>query len=473
MSDVVDRVLAAIDPGLAPLSIVRRDVVVVAGPWLAGTTSVVGALRNRLSPYTVLEADELTADEAPAAVVFVVSATAPLTESDCALLDWVTADTDAVIGVVSKIDVHRTWRAVLDADRALLAQRDARYRDMAWVGAAAAPDLGAPVIDDLVSTLTTALADDTLERRNRLRALENRLLAVQERLDRDVAAAAGADRLAALRDQRAGELRRFRLERSGWNIAVRSQIQQARAQLSYLVRTRCAALRTELQEEVASLPRRRFGGFHDQVRRRAAEVSTDLQEATARRLTDVGEQLGVAVESAAGSRPLFESPTAPMRSRGAEAWLMMLLGVGFGLGVAFTVSRVFAHLARQWTVGGAISGAIVGLAVTLWVVGVRGLLRDRAALARWVAEVAAGLRTELEEWVTTRVLAAETSVGRAAAERDAEGSADTDRVVARIDAEIRELGVQRARAAAVRDRHVPLIESALAAVRTEFAVLHR
>ena len=103
-----------------------------------------------------------------------VSATAPLTESDCALLDAAAADTDAVIGVVTKIDVHRTWREVLDADRTIAAAHAPRYAGMPWVGAAAAPDLGAPVVDDLVGAVEHALADDVAARRNRLRAWETR-----------------------------------------------------------------------------------------------------------------------------------------------------------------------------------------------------------------------------------------------------------------------------------------------------------
>jgi hypothetical protein len=276
VTDAVDSVVSQIDPGLAPPSIVRRGVVLVAGPWLAGTSSVVAALRDRLPEHRVLEADELAAGEAPAAVVFVVSATAPLTESDCAVLDAVAADTDAVIGVVSKIDVHRTWREVLDADRALLTERASRYGDVPWLGAAAAPDLGPPVVDDLVATLRVTLADDTLKRRNCLRAWENRLLTLNRRLDRDVEGAGREARLAALREQRAGALRRFRLDKSERTIAVRSQIQQARVRLSYLARARCASVRTELQEDVAAMTRRQLGGFTDHVRRRAAEVGDDV-----------------------------------------------------------------------------------------------------------------------------------------------------------------------------------------------------
>ena len=89
----------------------------VTGPWLAGTTSLIAALRDRMPEHTFVEADDLGPADAPAAVVFVVSAIAPLTESDCALVDAAAEHTDLVIGVVSKIDVHRTWRDVLAADR--------------------------------------------------------------------------------------------------------------------------------------------------------------------------------------------------------------------------------------------------------------------------------------------------------------------------------------------------------------------
>ena len=36
-----------------------RDVVLVTGPWLAGTTSLIDVLRERLPEHTFVEADEL------------------------------------------------------------------------------------------------------------------------------------------------------------------------------------------------------------------------------------------------------------------------------------------------------------------------------------------------------------------------------------------------------------------------------
>ncbi len=419
--------------------------ILVAGPRLAGATRVVAALRNRLPEHRVIELAEQAGGEAPAVVVFVVSATAPLTGSDCALLDTVAADTDAVIGVVSKIDVHRTWREVLAADRVLVAERADRYRDMPWVGVAAAPDLGPPAIDDLVTTLRNAIADDTLAQRNQLRAKESQLLAVNDRGE--------SASVTALRDQRAAVLRRYRRNKSERAIAMRSQTQQARVQLCSYARARCAAARTELQNDAAALTRRELAGFPATVRGVAAEVGNDVRNEVTRQLAVV-EQFGVA------DGPPCEVGAASLRPRSAETRLMVLLGAGFGLGVALTVTRLLADFAPQWALGGAIGGGLLGLVVTLWVVSVRGLLRDRAELERWVVEVTAGLRSATEEWVVTQVVAAEASAGRAAAARDVIDGADMEASVARIDAEIREHMVRRGRATAARNR-------SLAAVRAE------
>jgi len=45
------------------------------------------------------------------------------------------------------------------------------------------------------------------------------------------------------------------------------------------------------------------------------------------------------------------------------------------------------------TIAGLIAGGLVGLLLTVWVVGIRALLRDRAVLDRWVADVTAALRS--------------------------------------------------------------------------------
>jgi hypothetical protein len=466
--DPVDAMVAAIGPRLGAPTTLRRDVVLVTGPWLAGVSGVVAALSERLPEHTFTESTDLAAGEAPTAVVFVVSAAAALTESDCALLDAAAADTDAVIGAVSKIDVHRAWADVLAADREALSAHAPRYRDVPWTGVAALPDRGDPQVDDLVAAVREQLADTDLARRNRLRAWESRLQNVADRYDRDADGAGRRARVEALREQRSGILRERRLSKSERTIALRSQAQQARVQLSYFARNRCASVRSELQEDAAGLTRRQLPMFESYTRRRIDEVVAEVDEGTTTHLADVAKSLGLAADPPPpAALPKIEMPAPQLKSRRLETRLMMLVGAGFGLGVALTLSRLLADLTPGLTVAGAVACAAIGLALTVWVVGTRGLLRDRALLDRWAGEATAQLRSALEQLVATRVLGAESSLTAALGEQDEVESARVTEQVGVIDTELREHAVVGARAAALRGREMPTLQAALDAVRAE------
>ncbi|UQX10858.1 hypothetical protein M5I08_23405 [Candidatus Mycobacterium methanotrophicum] len=466
--DAVDALVAAIGPRLSAPIAVRRDAVLVTGPWLGGVSSVVAALTKRLPKHTFIESTDLAAGEAPTVVVFVVSAVATLTESDCMLLDAATADTDAVIGVVSKVDVHRGWRDVLAANREVLAAHAPRYRDVPLVGAAALPESGKPRVDDLVTAVRKQLADPDLSRRNRLRAWEARLRTLADRYVRDADGAGRRARVEALREQRSDILRQRRLAKSERTIALRSQTQQARVQLSYFARNRCASVRSELQEDAGSVARRQLPAFEADARGRIGKVVAEVDEGVTTHLADVEQSLGLTVDPpAATALPTIEIPAPQLKSRRLETRLMMLVGAGFGLGVALTLSRLLAGLAPGLTVAGAVACAAIGLALTVWVVGIRGLLRERALLDRWAGEAATQLRSALEQLVATRVLAAESALTAALGEQDEVENARVAEQVGVIDTELREHAVVAARAAAVRGREMPTLQGALAAIRAE------
>ena len=464
-----DAVVAAIDPGLNSPGVESRDVVLVTGPWLAGTTSLIAALRERMPEHTFVEADDLGPGFAPAAVVFVVSAIAPVTESDCNLVDLAARYTDLVIGVVSKIDAHRDWRDVLAADRALLAACAPRYAEVPWVGAAAAPDLGEPNLDDLVDLLSQRLGDPEVQQRNRLRAWETRLHTVIARHQADAAGLDREARVTALRERRDDVLRGRRLSKSERTIALRSQIQQARVQLTYFARKRCASVRSELQEDASGATRRRLGEFESYVHSRADEVVDEVDEGITNHLGDVATELGLTAPAPARKPPPPDVPPPPLKSRQLETRLMMVLGAGFGLGVALAVSRLFADVAPGLRIAGLVAGGLLGLLLTVWVVGIRGVLHDRAVLDRWVTEVTTSLRSTVEELVATRVLAEEVELTAELTARDeVEGARAADRI-AEIDAELREHAIATARAGALRDRRLPPLQRALDAVRAELA----
>lgn len=462
-----DALVAAIDPGLSSPGVESRDVVLVTGPWLAGTSSLIAALRDRIPEHSFVEADELDSADAPVAVVFVVSAIAPLTESDCALIDLATNYTDLIVGVASKIDAHRNWRDVLATDSALLAARAPRYEHVQWVGAAAAPDLGEPRIDELVDLLTLRLADPDVKRRNRLRAWETRLQIVIGRYQADGAGTDRQARVTALRKNREDILRGGRLSKSERTISLRSQIQQARVQLTYFARNRCTSVRTELQEDASNVRRSRLGQFEEYVRSRTGEVVDEVDEGITTHLGDMAGELSLPAPPLPAAPPHPEVPPPALKSRRLETQLMTILGAGFGLGVAVVVTRLFAGLAPGLTIAGLAAGGLVGLVLTVWVVGIRGLLHDRAVLDGWITDVTTTLRSAVEERVATRVLTAETALTSELAARDEAESATVAERVAAIDADLREHAVATARAAAVRDRRLPALQQALATVRDE------
>ena len=114
--------MAAIDPGLSSPGVESRDLVLVTGPWLAGTSSLIAGLRDQMPDHTFVEADDLGPTDAPVAVVFVVSALALLTESDCALIDlavdytdlswgWCRRSTRTAIGATCWPPTGCCWRA--------------------------------------------------------------------------------------------------------------------------------------------------------------------------------------------------------------------------------------------------------------------------------------------------------------------------------------------------------------------------
>jgi hypothetical protein len=300
-----------------------------------------------------------------------------------------------------------------------------------------------------------------------LRAWEVRLHTVIDRYQADAAGADRQARVTGLRKNRDDILRGRRLSKSERTIALRSQIQQARVQLTYFARNRCTSVRSELQEDASNMGRRGLGEFESYVRTRSAQVVDEVDEGITDQLGDVATELGL---SAPAPPPPLEAPEVAqprLKSRRLETQLTMIVGAGFGFGVALAVTRLFAGLAPGLTVAGLIAGGLVGLLLTVWVVGIRGLLHDRAVLDRWVTDVTATLRSAVEERVATRVLAAETALTTDLAARDEVESATAADRVAEIDTELREHAVATARAGVVRDRLLPPLQEALDAVGAE------
>ena len=246
--------------------------------------------------------------------------------------------------------------------------------------------------------------------------------------------------------------------------------------MSYFARNHCSSVRTELQEDAADLSRRSLSGFEAHTRGRVDEVVAEVSEGTTTQLADVAQVMGVPMALPALEKlPTVEVPPPPLKSRRQETWLMMLLGAGFGLGVALTLGRLVGGLASRLSPGLApvlaiagVAGCVaIGLAVTFVVIHIRGLLRDRSLLDRWAGDVTSSLRSVVEELVATRVLVAESVLSSALIAREEAENTQVADQVSTIDSELREHAIAAARAAAVRDREMPTVQAALDAVRAE------
>ena len=404
------------------------EVVLVTGPRRAGVTAMVEELRRRMPSCRFVDGDnaDLTradpngadpnradpngAADPPAVVVFVMSAVAPIVESDCALADLATAQTAAVIAVVSKIDDHHPWRRVLAANRQRLGEHAARFGDVPWVGAAAAPRLGAPRMDDLVALLAARLGDPTL-------AARNTLCRINFQIDRH-------------RRERELLLQRRRRAQANRLAARRTAVREARLALAHGARRRCAELRTELLDEAATAVRAQLPGFGARARQRCAEVLADVDGDVSVRTQELAPGCGAAPE------PEFTAADPLLTARRLESQLMAVLGGGFGLGVAVVVTRLLAGVAPQLAIGAVVAGGAVGALTTAWVTRARTLLQARAVLQAWVADTVAAVRASADERVAAAMLLAETEMMSAAAAETAIEEAEFGHSIAAVDAQI-------------------------------------
>src|SRR6202022_1839646 len=253
-------------------------------------------------------------------------------------------------------------------------------------------------------------ADPDVQRRNRLRAWEVRLHTVIERHHTDATGADRAARGTALHKNRDDILRGRRLSKSECTIALRSQIQRARVQLTDFASNRCTSVRAELQEDASNMSRRRLGQFEPYVRTRAGEVVDEVDEGITKHLGDVASELGLSAPAPPPPLPRPEVTQPPLKSRRLQTLLTMILGAVFGFGVVLAVTRLFAGLTPGLTVVGLAAGGLGGLLPAGVGARIRGVRRDRAVLDPWVTDVTATLRSAVEERVATRVLAAETAL---------------------------------------------------------------
>lgn len=363
---------AAVDRAVTPDPVIRGPgtAILVAGPPDSGVSAVAAALCDALPDHHVGEWTDPHRTDTPDIVVFVVSAAAPMTPSQAALLDRLLVLTGGVpvIAAVSKVDLHRDWAAVLEDNRSMGAA------DHVWVGVAADPDIGDPLTRDLIDAVRTARIHAKLRKARGTRPQDRRTEVITRR----------------------------------------AELAQTRLRIGGVIRTGCAELRTELQRQVGALDRRGLRDFGEQTMTRIGAAAAEWDLTMRAEVDAILHSSGVDVSGLATEpAPRITAPP-PQGVDPTEVRLTVLVGAMFGAGAALTVSRVLSGPLGGWAPA---VGAVFGVGLALWVVSSRRLLAERAATLRWTADLLAGARHTLEERVASQILAAEAAVGLAAADR--------------------------------------------------------
>jgi len=186
-------------------------------------------------------------------------------------------------------------------------------------------------------------------------------------------------------------------------VPSRVELQRIRLELVRDSRRRYGDLRADLLARVPS-GRGAAAGFEAGVRERLVEVAEQLREATA-------VELGSSGPVERWSLPEVTGPVLVQRPD--ELWLGIVLGAGFGLGAALGLARVATGLVGMPDGAGAVAGLVLGLALTVAVVGGRARLHRRAVLDRWVGSAIAAARQASEEELAYRLLEAQTDMASA------------------------------------------------------------
>jgi hypothetical protein len=412
-------------------------------------------------------------DGATAALVL-ADAAAPLGADELTALVRAAGRVDTVVFALTRIEAHRGWRTVLEADRALVAEHVPRLAGAPWFPVSVALAARAAGDDPVAATLRHRSGIAPLQRelhrlvarRRRMLAEANALRALAAELD-GVAHRAEATRaalrtpgdapaltrrrddlLAARAALRRDHHTRWRADLAAARVAaaddlatrVRGLATTTRARIEEADRAGLAALPEHLAAEVEGLAMAVVDGLGARLRSLVAATLADLVPA--------GELAALRV--ADGAAPAAPSPVTvppPARTRPAEDRLLVVAGASGGLGLSrLALLPLLAVPLAPAVVGAALVPVSVGLGLGAagWVARARRLAADRTHLRGWAAEALAEVRGDLERVLADALITTEREVTLALDAALASRAHDLDEAVAAADRAVRDAGADRA-----------------------------
>ncbi len=423
------------------------------------------------------------------ALLVVVDAGAPLTHGELAFLRRTAQQVDTVLFALTKTDVHRDWRTVLDADRALLAEHAPRFADaeihpVSSRLAAAAAQAPTPEVARVLRTqsgiaalqaeLQRAVAHRAvmLGEANALRSLHS-ALAAAALAQRTTAAAlrGGAGAAAELRTRRTELVAQRRSGPRSATLRLRAELQRARVESAHELAVSVRECQTRFRAAVDAADRATLAALPAQLDGALGALALGVSAALLQRITRVADAVlaevftptEVAGLTTALSPPqpveLVARPVA-VRHPAAEDKLMVVVGASGGVGLG---KLALAPLALVPGLNVVLVPLTLGLGAgaAWWMARTRGHVTDRVHVKQWAAEVHLEARAALDHLVAEQLIdvehqlaaALEEAMGRRLAQLEAE-LRDVDSALAR------DAGERASQSRAAERRHTELLAGA-------------
>ena len=410
---------------------------------------------------------ELAAEAAAdaTALLMVVDASSPFTRGELEFLERAALRVETVVFALTKTDAHRGWRAVLDADVALLAEHAPRFADAKFhpvsarlsLMAAQAPSAQVAAtlrrqsgITELQGELQQLVADRTvmLGEANALRAVHSALeIAVLTRQDRARALRSGAGRADNLRVRRNELLNQRSSGQRGWSARLRAQVQHARVESTHEVVRQVRDTQTWFRGAVDAADRETLSGLPAQLDPALAAVASKVSAELALRMRQLTEQVLTELFTAAELRTLAAASMAreavplairPLEKRpsGSEDRLMVVAGASGGVGLGRLALMPLALVPGLNLVLVPLTLGL-GVGAAWWMARTRGHMADKVHVKQWSAEVFAQARANLDQLVAEQLIDAEHQLGAALDDALAKRVAEIDDELRTVDAALR------------------------------------
>ncbi|HEX2298396.1 MAG TPA: dynamin family protein [Pseudonocardiaceae bacterium] len=374
---------------------------------------------------------------AATALLFVLDASAPITRGELDFLAGLGDRVETVLFALTKTDLHRGWRTILETDRELLARHAPRF------AAAVLHPVSARLAEQADHAPTAALAAVLREQSgvaalrsavqqqvsgrvamlgeaNTLRALSTALDGLAGRLRArqralDAGAAGTAQALRARRDELSAARRSAG---RSWQLRLRAEIQRARAESGHDVAARIRGAQTRLRAALDAADRARLQQFPHHVDATLQVLAGQVGAALTARVARVADaalaELFRPDELAAVRAGLLRHDRPPVvlqppqpRAGTAEDKLLVAVGFSGGLGIGRLATLPLAGL-------GASAGLLVlpvslalGLGAGWWMARTRRHAADKAQLRQWLSDVLADARATLDHTVAEQLIDAE------------------------------------------------------------------